>query len=93
MKISLRRCHAQIVGDGAFSHKIDRVRKFFKIQNLEGHQNCRISLKVAVILLNGGVLLFAGVALQRVCACSLRSRLVLKQHKIGLNGLNGLNIM
>ena len=29
-----------MVGDGAPSHKIDYVRKFKEIHNLEGHRNC-----------------------------------------------------
>ena len=39
MKISLRRRHAQIGGDGAFSHKMDCFSIFYEILNLEGHQN------------------------------------------------------
>ena len=45
--------------------------------NIEGHQNCCIGLKLTVTLLNGWILPTGGVALGRVCACSLRSGLVL----------------
>ena len=65
-----------MVGDGASSHKIDWVRKLFEILNIEGHQHCIIGSKVTAILLNGWVLLIGGAASGRVCACSLRSRLV-----------------
>ena len=52
MKISLRRLHALIVVDGAFSHKRDYVTIFLEIQNLEGHQNSTTGSKVMAILLN-----------------------------------------
>ena len=48
------------------------------IRNLEGHLNRFVGSKVTAILVNGGILPSGGVALGRVCACSLRSRLVLK---------------
>ena len=48
-----------------------------KILNLEGHLNPFIGSKVAAILVNRGILPLGGVASGRVCACSLRSRLVL----------------
>ena len=57
-----------MVGDGASTHKIDYVNKFYKILNLEGHQNCITGSK--------GI---AEAASGRVCACSLRSRLVFTQ--------------
>ena len=65
-----------MVGDGASSHKIDYVRKFCEILNLEGHHNPISGSKVTAILLKGWILPIGGVALGRVCACSLRSRLV-----------------
>ena len=74
MKISLQRCHAQMVEDGVFSHKIDYVTIFKEILNHEGHPNN--GLKFTAILLNGWILPIGGVALGRVCACSLRSKLV-----------------
>ena len=39
MEISLQRRHALMVGDGAFSHKIDYVAIVWEILNLEGHLN------------------------------------------------------
>ena len=50
---------------------------FSKIINLDKHLNCFIGSKVTAILMNGGILPTGGVALGRVCACSLCSRLVL----------------
>ena len=76
VKISLQRRHALVVKDGAFSHKIDYVSICLEIQNLEGHFNRFIGSKVTTILVNGGILPSGGVASGRVCACSLRSRLV-----------------
>ena len=76
VKISLRRRHALMVGDSASSHKIDYVRKFQEILNLEGHQNCITGLRVTAILLNGWILPIGEFTSGRVCACSLRSRLV-----------------
>ena len=37
------------VRDGALSHKIDCLSYLLKILNLEGHQNCKIGLKVKAI--------------------------------------------
>ena len=39
VKTLLQRCHAQVVGDGALSQKIDRFREFLEILNLTGHLN------------------------------------------------------
>ena len=44
--------------------------------NPEGHQNCITGSKVTAILVEGYILPIGGVALGRVCLCSLRSRLV-----------------
>ena len=44
--------------------------------NPEGHQNPFSGSKVTAILLKGLILTIGGVASGRVCACSLRSRLV-----------------
>ena len=41
--------------------------------------------KVSAILVNGGILPRGGVASGRVCACSLRSRLVLPNFSIFIN--------
>ena len=66
-----------MVEDGAFSHKIDYVTILKEILNLEGYLNRFIGSKVMAILVNGEILPSGGVALGRVCSCSLRSRLVL----------------
>ena len=76
VKISLRRRHALMVEDGAFSHKIDYFTFIQEILNLKGHHNRIIGFKVTAILQNGWVLPMGGVASGRVCACSLCSRLV-----------------
>ena len=62
-----------MVGDGAFSHKIDLIRKMLEILNRI------IGSKVTAILLNGWVLPVGGVASGRVCACSLHSRVVFNE--------------
>ena len=49
---------------------------FSEMLNLEGHQNRCIGSKVTAILMNGWILPTGGASLGRVCACSLRSRLV-----------------
>ena len=56
MKISLRRRHALTVGNGAFSHTIEKVTILMEILNLEGHQNCITGLRVTPILLNRRIL-------------------------------------
>ena len=63
MKIILRRRHALIVEDGAFSHKVYYVSIFKEILNLEGHPNRITGLKVTAILVNGWICLL--VDLQR----------------------------
>ena len=45
-----------MVGDIAFSHKIDYVTIFKEIQNIEGHPNCITGSKVSAILLNVWIL-------------------------------------
>ena len=69
VKISLRRRHAQTVKIGASS------------LNLEWHQNNCIGLKITATLQNGMVLPTGGPSSGRVCACSLRSRLVYNQKR------------
>ena len=49
---------------------------FLEIINPEGHQNRIGGSKVTTILRKGWILHIGGVASGRVCACSLRSRLV-----------------
>ena len=53
MKISLRRRHAPMIKNGAFSHKRDYITIFWEILNLEGHQNRISGSRVRAILLNG----------------------------------------
>ena len=67
------------LADGAFSHNINYVTIFLEILNPKGHSNCITGSKVKVILLNGWILPIAEASSGRVCACSLRSRLVFKQ--------------
>ena len=56
MEIYLQHCHALMVEDGAFSHKIDYVTICLEILNLKGHSNCINGSRVTVILLNGWIL-------------------------------------
>ena len=51
-----------MVGDGAFSHKIDYVAIFLKILNLEGHLNRITSSRVTAIMLNGWILPIGGAS-------------------------------
>ena len=44
-----------MVGNGAFSHKIDYITIFLEILNLEGHQNLITGSRVTTILLNGWI--------------------------------------
>ena len=76
VKISLWPCHAITVADGAFSHKIDYITILKEILNYKGHQNRNNDSKVTEILLNGWILLIGEASSGRVCACSLRSRLI-----------------
>ena len=66
VKISLRRRHALMVGDGAFSHKMDYV--FKEILNLEGHPNRIAGSKVTAIWLNWWILPIGGASSGRICA-------------------------
>ena len=68
--------HALIVGDDEFSHKIDYVGTLKEIRNLEGHPNRITGSRDTAILLKGWILPIGEVASGRVCACSLRSRLL-----------------
>ena len=67
-----------MVKHGASSYKQAILTFFSEIINLEGHQIRCIGSKVTAILLNGWILPTSGASSGRVCACSLRSRLVLK---------------
>ena len=64
--IALRRCKVQMVRSGASSYKIDYVT----------HAQGIISSKVTAILMNWWILPTGGVASRRVCAFSLRNRLL-----------------
>ena len=55
MKISLRRRHAPMVENCAFSHKIDYITIFLEILNLKEHQNGITGSRVTAILLNGWI--------------------------------------
>ena len=76
--------HAQTVRDSTSSYKIDYVKMINNFLNPEGHQNPFSGSKVTVTLLNGWIWPIGGVALGRVCVCSLRSRLVFGILKIFL---------
>ena len=65
-----------MVADGDFSHKIDNVTILLEILNPEVHPNHITGSKVTAILLNGWIFPIGGASSGRVCACSLRSRLV-----------------
>ena len=75
---ALRGRHAQTVRDSSWSYKIDYVIVMKNILNPKGHQNRISGSKVTNILLKGWILPIGGVALGRVCACSLCSMLVFK---------------
>ena len=66
LKKSLWPRHAQTVGDGAFSHKIDYIRRIFVVLNLQGHTNWIICSRVRAIFLNWWILPVGGVATGRV---------------------------
>ena len=51
-----------MVGDGAFSHKIQYVAIFSETPNLEGHRNCIAGSRVTAILLNGWILPIGGAS-------------------------------
>ena len=74
--IALRRHHAQTFRDKCSSYKKDYVIIIKDFLNPEGHQNPFTGVKVTAILLKGGFCLLVELLQGRVCACSLRSRLV-----------------
>ena len=51
-----------MVGNGAFSHKIDYFTIYLEILNLEVHPNCITGSQVTAILLNGWILSIGGVS-------------------------------
>ena len=68
--------HAQTVRDSSSSYEIDYVIVIKNFLNPEGHQNFISGSKVTAILLKGWILPLVELHRGRVCACSLRSRLV-----------------
>ena len=72
----------QTVRDNTSSYEIDYVIVIKNCLNLEGHQNSISGSKVKEILLKGWILPIGGASSGRVCACSLRSRLVFKNVSI-----------
>ena len=73
VKISLGRRSSLTVD---FSHKVDYDTILKEVLNPGGHLNCITGSKVMAILLNWWILPIGGASLGRVCACSVRSRLV-----------------
>ena len=74
---ALRRSHDKTVRDSTSSYKIDYVIMIKTFLNPKGLRNPFSGPKVTDILLKGWIWPFGGVASGRVCASSLRSRLVL----------------
>ena len=72
----LPQLYSQTVWDRSSSYKIDYVIAIRHFLNPKVHQNPISVLKVTAILMKGWILPIGGVALGRVCVCSLRSRLV-----------------
>ena len=84
---ALRRSHTQTIRDSTSSYKIDYVIVIKNFVNPKRHQNPISGSKVTAILMKRYIFPIANcllpiaksigeVALERVCACSLRSRLV-----------------
>ena len=65
-----------MVGNGAFSHKIDYFRKFMEIINLDGHPNRITGSKVTTILLNGWTYIGKGPRMQAYFVCTFYYRIV-----------------
>ena len=76
-----------MVKDGAFSHNMTLFKCLGDL-NLEGPQNCLIGSKVMAILVKRDILPSGRVAFGRVCACSLRSRLVFKSNLLEMISFN-----
>ena len=77
--------HAQLVRSSHSSYKIDYVIVIENFLNPNGHQNWISGSKVAAILLKVWILPIGEVASGRVCACSLRIRLVFNWMHFTLN--------
>ena len=67
---------SRMVRNNSSSYKIDYVQLIKTSLNPEGHQNRMTSSKCIAILLDGGDFAYGEIALGRVSACSLGSRLV-----------------
>ena len=76
---ALRRRHAQTIRDSSSSYEKDYVKVLKSFLSPKGHQNPISGSNVTVILLKGWILSIGEFASGRVCACSLRSRLVIFQ--------------
>ena len=72
-KISLRRRHALMVGDG---HKIDYVNIFRRFQILKGLHIALLVQKLPRFCLMGGFWLLVELQRWRVCVCSLRRPII-----------------
>ena len=72
-KISLRRRHALMVGDG---HKIDYVNIFRRFQILKGLHIALLVPKLPRFCLMGGFWLLVELQRWRVCVCSLRRPII-----------------
>ena len=73
---ALRRRHAKTIRNSTSSYKIDFVIMIKKFLDPKGYQNLFSGSKLTAILLKGWIRHIGGVASERVCACSLHSRLV-----------------
>ena len=71
-----------MVNNGTSSHKSNYIDLFFKILNLEGHQNRCIGSKVTVILLNEWILPTVGAACGRVCTLHVKQLLEINKIKV-----------
>ena len=69
----------RLIGDSSLIDKMDYVKVTKSFLNPEGYQNSISGFKVTAILLKALILPIGGVAFGRVCASSLRSRLVLER--------------
>jgi hypothetical protein len=74
---ALRRRQAQTVRDSSSSYKIDYVIVVKTFLNPGAHQNRITGSKRIAVFMDVDTLPIGGVAMGRVCGCSLRSRLVL----------------
>ena len=83
MKIPLLRCHALMVEDGVFSHKLDYLKIYLEILNLEGHPNRITGSRVTPILLTGWILPSGGASAVEGLRSAGLPRLVFVDFKSG----------